>query len=81
LREELGLGVRDMRLLALMSDRYGPGGFPVLTAIYRVRPVPGPVEAADDVSEARWFTRTTLPLRDVAFPSMRRVLRDWARDR
>jgi ADP-ribose pyrophosphatase YjhB (NUDIX family) len=81
LREELGLGVRGMRLLALMTDRYGPGGFPVLTAVYRVAPEPGPLHAADDVSEARWFPRTALPLRDVAFPSMRQVLRDWANPR
>lgn len=78
LREELGMVARRATLRMLVTDRYGPGGFPILTAIYRVVPEPGPITPADDVSEARWFMRATIPYRDIAFPSMRRALRAWS---
>jgi ADP-ribose pyrophosphatase YjhB (NUDIX family) len=81
LREELGVRVRDARLLVTAPDRYGPRGFPVVTLVYRVTPVPGPIRAADDVAEVRWFSWDRLPLRRIAFPSMRRVLRHWPRRR
>jgi 8-oxo-dGTP diphosphatase len=76
--EELGVRTRRARLHAIVSDRYGRGGFPVLTLVYRVTPAPGRIAPADDVSDARWFTRETIPYRAIAFPSMRRALRDWA---
>jgi ADP-ribose pyrophosphatase YjhB (NUDIX family) len=77
LSEELGMRTRSVRPLAMVTDRYGGGGFPVLTIVYRVRPVPGPLTPADDVSEARWFPRTAVPFRDIAFPALRRALRAW----
>ncbi|MBI2216730.1 MAG: NUDIX domain-containing protein [Candidatus Rokubacteria bacterium] len=77
LREELGLRVRRARPIVLATDRYGPGGFPILTLIYRVTPEPGRLSPADDVSEARWFPRARLPYREIAFPSIRRTLRAW----
>ena len=79
LREELGMRVRRARLLTFVTDTYGPGGFPILTAIYRVTPEPGNITAADDVSEYRWFSRSSLPFREIAFLSMRRALRAWSR--
>ncbi len=75
LREELDATVRRARLVGFEPDRYGPGGFPTLTAVYRVDLAPGPMRCADDVSEIRWFPKTRIPFRSVAFPSMRRALR------
>jgi ADP-ribose pyrophosphatase YjhB (NUDIX family) len=77
LREELGVRVRRARLIVIATDRYGPGGFPILTLIYRVTPEPGPLRPADDVSEARWFPRVRIPYRQIAFPAVRRALRAW----
>jgi 8-oxo-dGTP diphosphatase len=77
LREELGLTVRRASPIVLATDRYGRGGFPILTVIYRVTTAPGRITAADDVSEARWFPRARLPYRQIAFPSVRRELRAW----
>jgi ADP-ribose pyrophosphatase YjhB (NUDIX family) len=74
LREEVGVGVRR-RLVGFATDRYGPRGFPVLAAIYRVTPTSRAVRAADDVSEVRWFAIARLPWRAIAFPGLRRSLR------
>jgi ADP-ribose pyrophosphatase YjhB (NUDIX family) len=80
LREELGIRVRSARFLAFATDRYGPRGLPVLALVYRVT-ASGVLRPADDVSEARWFPRRRVPLREVGFPSMRRVLRAYLRGR
>lgn len=79
LREELGVGIRRARLLTLVTDRYGRGGSPVATGVYRVTPTPGPMTPADDVAELRWFARDAIPYRAIAFPSMRRALREFFR--
>lgn len=75
LREEIGVGVRRARFVGFVTDRYGPRGFPVLVAAYRVTPSPGRMRAADDVSEVRWFAIARVPWRAIAFPGMRRFLR------
>ena len=75
LREELAAEVRSARLVGFEPDTYGPDGFPTLTAVYRVRLMPGPLRCADDVSELRWFPEDEIPVRRIAFPSMRRALR------
>lgn len=75
LREELGVGVRRARLLAFAVDRYGRGGFPLLTILYRVTLSDGRVRPADDVAEARWFPADRVPYREIAFVSVRRALR------
>lgn len=80
LREELGIRVRSARFLTFATDRYGPRGFPVLALVYRVS-ASGILRPADDVSEARWFARGQVPLRQVGFPSMRRVLGAYLRGR
>lgn len=77
LREELGVTIRRARLLGFVTDRYGPRGFPVLTAIYHVVLPSGACHPADDVTELRWFPRARLPYRQIAFASMRRALRDF----
>jgi ADP-ribose pyrophosphatase YjhB (NUDIX family) len=80
-REELGLETRTARFWGFATDRYGRDGFPVLALIYRITTAPGEPRAADDVSEARWFPRSALPLRAVGFPAIRRALRKYARAR
>jgi len=77
LREELGVGVSRATLVGFATDRYGPGGFPVLAAVYRVTPTSTRTRASDDVSEARWFRRREAPLRGIAFPGLRRLLRRY----
>jgi len=77
LREELAVKARGIRLIGFATDRYGPRGFPVLTMVYRVTIGRAEVRAGDDVSEARWFDRRAIPLREIAFPSMRRLLRGY----
>ena len=75
LREELGAKVRRARLVGFEPDRYGPDGFPTLTAVYRVDLTPGPMRCADDVAEIRWFPVAQIPFRRIAFTSMRQALR------
>lgn len=77
LREELGVAVRRARLIGFATDRYGPGGFPVLTILYGVVLAPGPLRTSDDVSEARWFPAARMPWRQIAFPGLRRLLRSY----
>ena len=77
LREEIGVGVRRARLLGFASDRYGPGGVIVLSAVYRVVPTSTRVRPADDVSEAQWFRRGEIPYRRIAFPALRRLVRRY----
>ena len=77
LREELGVGVRRARLLGFATDRYGPGGFPLLTILYRVTPTGTRFRAADNMADARWFPKGRVPFREIAFPSIRRLLRRY----
>jgi len=77
LAEELGLRVRRARLLGFVTDRYGSRGFAVLTGVFRVEAAGGRPRPADDVADARWFPRSAVPFRAIAFPSMRRFLRRY----
>jgi ADP-ribose pyrophosphatase YjhB (NUDIX family) len=81
LREELGIAVREARLLLFETDRYGPDGVPVLAVTYEVVLPSGRIRPADDVSEARWFPDDALPYRAIGFPSVRRSLRAYVRAR
>jgi ADP-ribose pyrophosphatase YjhB (NUDIX family) len=75
LREEIGTGIRRASFVDFATDRYGPGGFPVLTIVYRVVPTTVRVRAEDDVSDVRWFRPRDVPFREIAFPNLRRLLR------
>jgi 8-oxo-dGTP diphosphatase len=77
LREEIGVGIRRASLVGFASDRYGPGGIAVLAVVYRVTPTTRRVRARDDVAEVRWFRVGELPYREIAFPSVRRLLRGY----
>ncbi len=80
IREELGARVRRPRFLGFVVDHYGPGGIPVLGLIFEVR-LSGRITARSDVSEVRWFRRSTIPWRRIGFASIRRALRDYLRAR
>jgi ADP-ribose pyrophosphatase YjhB (NUDIX family) len=71
--EELGIRVGRLRLLGFYTDRYGSGGVPLLTAVYRAMPEPGRIRPSDDVSEVRWFPLRALPLREIAFRRLHRL--------
>lgn len=81
LREELGIRVGRLRLLGFYTDWYGAGGIPLLAVVYRATPPRGTIRPSDDVAEARWFPLEALPLREVAFPSVRAALRGLAAGR
>jgi 8-oxo-dGTP diphosphatase len=81
LREELAVRARRIRLIGFAADRYGPRGFHVLTMVYRVAIGRAKVRPGDDVSDAQWFDRQAVPLHEVSFPSMRRLLRDYLEGR
>jgi ADP-ribose pyrophosphatase YjhB (NUDIX family) len=78
--EELGARPTGVRFVGFFSDRYGPGGMPLLAIVFATR-LRGTPKARSDVAEVRWFPRDRLPLRGVGFPSMRRALRQYIRSR
>ena len=47
----------------------------VIYILYRGRAVGGALAAADDVDDARWFSRDELP--PLAFQSTRKAVADW----
>jgi ADP-ribose pyrophosphatase YjhB (NUDIX family) len=79
LREEIGAGIRTASFVGFATDRYGPGGFQVLTVVYRVTPTTTRLRAEDDVSELRWFPPGAIPFRRIAFPNLRSLLRQYVR--
>jgi len=78
IREELRARIRSARFLAFYTETYGPGGFPILAAVFRVRLAPGRLRRGSDVSELRWFPRRSLPYRQIGFASVRQALRLFA---
>jgi ADP-ribose pyrophosphatase YjhB (NUDIX family) len=78
LREELGVDASVGRLVGFFTETYGRGGFPILAAVYHVRLGTAP-RPASDITALSWFPRGRLPLRQVAFPALRRFLAQLAR--
>jgi ADP-ribose pyrophosphatase YjhB (NUDIX family) len=78
IREELGARIRSARFLAFSIETYGPGGVPILAAVFRVTLGPGRLRRGSDVSELRWFPRRRLPYRQIGFASVRQALRFFA---
>ncbi len=74
--EETGLAVRTARLqgvapLAGWQERRG------ILLLYWAEPISGELAAQDDVSEARWFTRSEIPWAELAFESTAEFLKLW----
>lgn len=78
IREEIGARIGSARFLAFFTETYGPGGFPILAAVFRVRLARGRLRPGSDVSEVRWFSRRRLPYRQIGFPSVRGALRRFS---
>ena len=80
LREETGLEIEPMRFFGTWIDRYGDGPDArfTLNLYWLGRVVGGELDAADDVSELRWFAPDALPPpEEIAFLNVRQVLAAW----
>ena len=80
LKEETGLDVEPDRFLGVWIDRYDGDSTAkwTLNLYWTARVVGGKAEAADDVSELRWFGRDELPGQgELAFENVPRVLAAW----
>lgn len=80
LREETGLEIEPTRFFGIWMDWYGSGpeARSTLNLYWLARAVTGDLEAADDVSELRWFAPDELPPADeVAFRNVPEVLATW----
>jgi 8-oxo-dGTP diphosphatase len=77
LREETGLEVEPLEFLGVWMDRYSEddSGPSTLNLYWTARIAGGEPEAADDVSELRWFAPSELPPADeLAFRNVAKVL-------
>jgi 8-oxo-dGTP diphosphatase len=77
LREETGLEIEPLELIAVEMDVYGDAedAPATLNLYWTARVVSGDPEPADDVSELRWFRPDELPGDDeLAFENVARVL-------
>jgi ADP-ribose pyrophosphatase YjhB (NUDIX family) len=77
LREETGLEVEPLEFLGIWMDRYSEdeSGPSTLNLYWTARIVGGEPEAADDVSELRWFPPSELPPpEELAFRNVAKVL-------
>jgi 8-oxo-dGTP diphosphatase len=83
LREEAGVEIEIGDFFGMYLDRYGPGADAtnVLNLVWRAAIVGGELEAADDVSELRWFAPDALPPpEELAFEWLAVALPGWARE-
>ena len=81
LLEETGLEVEPTRFLDAYMDTYGEGPRAawVLNLVWECGLAAGRIEAADDVSELRWFAPDALPSEDeYAFRWLAPFFREWA---
>ena len=77
LREETGVEIEPLELVAIELDVYGDGpeAPSTLNLYWTARPLSGDPEPADDVSELRWFGPEELPGDgELAFRANARVL-------
>jgi 8-oxo-dGTP diphosphatase len=83
LREETGLDVEPERFLGVWMDWYResdeePNSTATLNLCWTGRVTGGRPQAADDVSELRWFARGELPPREsLAFTNVALILDAW----
>jgi ADP-ribose pyrophosphatase YjhB (NUDIX family) len=78
-REELGVDLHRATLIGFATDRYGPGGFTVLSIIYRAHLTSDRVRAGDDVSDLHWFSLPHIPYPQIAFAKVRHVLHHYVK--
>jgi ADP-ribose pyrophosphatase YjhB (NUDIX family) len=82
LREETGLEIEPGEFLGVWMDRYGydSTATSTLNLYWVARVVSGEEQAADDVSELRWFPPEELPA-ELAFEVNAKVLSAWRKTR
>jgi 8-oxo-dGTP diphosphatase len=81
LLEEAGVDIELGDFVGIYADRYGDAEDApfVLNLVWEAAIASGELEAADDVSELRWFSRDGLPAADeLAFRWLAPALREWA---
>jgi ADP-ribose pyrophosphatase YjhB (NUDIX family) len=79
MKEELGLEIIPIKLLTTVIDYYiEPPNyrFYTLNLFYLSKIKKGRIRPADDVCEAKWFSKNNLP-KKIAFKNSREALRDW----
>jgi len=78
-REELGVGLANERLLGVWIDRYGDDDHAVTTlnVYYAARIGEGTPEPTDDVDELRWVAPDDVPKDELAFGHIEDVLSAW----
>jgi mutator protein MutT len=74
-REEVNLHVRIERLLNV----YSYAGRPIIVIVYVASVVGGELQAGDETLEVRTFAPEEIPWEELAFPSTRDALRDYAK--
>ena len=80
-REETGLDVETGRFVGIWMDTYGtgPDAVSTLNLYWEASVTGGALQAADDVSEVRWFPLDALPApRELAFTTVADALHTWA---
>ena len=79
LREETGLEVEPKSFIGIWMDRYGDAedAHATLNLYWTARVVAGEAEAADDVSELRWFEPDSLPPAEETAFHIAEVLAVW----
>ena len=84
LLEETSLTIEVGDFVGMFTDRYGdgPSAAEVLNLVWEVRISGGEPNAADDVSELRWFATDALPdASELAFRWLAPCLREWSTNR
>jgi len=79
LREEAGIGLRDIEFLGIFMDWYGAGlrNVSTLNIYWSARIAEGTPKPADDVEELRFFASEEIPEDDLAFAHLPEVLSAW----
>jgi 8-oxo-dGTP diphosphatase len=80
LREETGLEVRPLRIVAIAMDTYGAERLPTLSVAYECEVVGGEERAGDDADEIGWFPLDALPS-EIAFEHAPKLIADWLASR
>jgi ADP-ribose pyrophosphatase YjhB (NUDIX family) len=84
IREETGLDLEPGRFVGFWIDRYGdaPDAVSTLNLYFEGTVTGGELEAADDVTELRWFDLDALPPEeDLAFTTLGAALAAWRASR
>lgn len=78
MKEELNVNVKVGSLVGIYIDDYSCSyQSKTLNIAYVAKPLKGKMTPMDDVSEIKWFSKTKIPWKQLAFPWMHAVLRDW----